>query len=109
MCLKILYDTILSMFLNYMIVVGGVYFSILCLYDLQKDLFSVFLESKGLGLKAAVVRNMDPKRLQMPWRDAVNKRDCGVFTMRHMESFEGQAVKVWDCGLRKGNSDQLRA
>lgn len=51
------------------------------------------------------MRNMDPKRLQMPWRDAVNKRDCGVFTMRHMESFEGQDAKDWGCSLNKGDSE----
>lgn len=78
-----------------------------CNFELQKDLFSAFLESKGLGLKGAVVRNMDPKRLQMPWRDSINKLDCGVFMMCHMESYEGQAVKEWDCSLRKGDLEQL--
>lgn len=43
----------------------------------------------------------------MPWRDAVNKRDCGIFTMRHMESYKGQKSKEWGCGLRKGDTAQL--
>lgn len=70
---------------------------------LQKDLLSEFLDQQGLGIKAARVRNMSVKRLQMPWRDAVNTRDCGVFLMRHMESFQGQLVAEWDCGFVKGD------
>lgn len=42
-----------------------------------------------------------PKRMQMAWCDSRNKIDCGVYLMRHMESFLGQGVLDWDCGLVK--------
>lgn len=75
---------------------------------MQKDLFAEFLEARDLPLKATFVRNMPAIRLQMPWRDTLNTQDCGVFAMRHMESYEGQRVKDWDCGLRKGDKSQLK-
>lgn len=74
----------------------------------QKDLLADFLEARGLPLKAAIVRNFPAKRLQMSWRDTMNTKDCGVFTMRHMESYVGQSVKNWDCGLRRGDPSQLK-
>nr|GMD24012.1 zinc finger BED domain-containing protein RICESLEEPER 2-like [Ipomoea batatas] len=46
---------------------------------------------------------LEPKRMQMPWRDVNNKIDCGVYLMRHMEVFTGQAVSHLDCGLVKGD------
>nr|GEZ46055.1 ulp1 protease family, C-terminal catalytic domain-containing protein [Tanacetum cinerariifolium] len=38
-------------------------------------------------------------------------RDCGIFTMLHMESYMGQTAKRWDCGLvaeSKQQCDMLR-
>nr|GLL17131.1 uncharacterized protein LOC109162486 [Ipomoea trifida] len=43
----------------------------------------------------------------MSWRDNSNKVDCGVFTMRHMETYMGKGTKGWDCGLEKENKEQL--
>nr|GMD81317.1 uncharacterized protein LOC109162486 [Ipomoea batatas] len=40
-------------------------------------------------------------------RDNSNKVDCGVFTMRHMETYMGKGTKGWDCGLEKENKEQL--
>lgn len=47
------------------------------------------------------------KRMQMSWHDSKNKTDCGVYLMRHMESFVGQGVSNWDCGLVKGDYSTL--
>nr|GMD28458.1 zinc finger BED domain-containing protein RICESLEEPER 2-like [Ipomoea batatas] len=33
--------------------------------------------------------------------------DCGVYIMRHMESYAGQGVTEWDCGLVKGDQAAL--
>lgn len=82
--------------------------SLLLLFaNLQKDMLAEFLEGHRLCLKAAMVRNLDPKRLQMSWRDSVNMRDCGVFTIRHMESYIGKSAKEWDCGLLKRDTTKL--
>ncbi|KAJ9551858.1 hypothetical protein OSB04_015903 [Centaurea solstitialis] len=40
-----------------------------------------------------------PKREKMSWRTLGNHVDCAVFMMRHMETYMGQSMKDWDCGL----------
>ncbi|KAL4579419.1 hypothetical protein LXL04_015565 [Taraxacum kok-saghyz] len=51
---------------------------------------------------------LTPKCLKMPWRTTFNKVDCGVFTMRHMETYFGEAsTSKWKCGFTKeGNYQQ---
>ncbi|GJW53916.1 integrase, catalytic region, zinc finger, CCHC-type containing protein [Tanacetum coccineum] len=39
------------------------------------------------------------KILKMKWKTETNFRDCGIFTMLHMESYSGQTASTWDCGL----------
>nr|XP_017226119.1 PREDICTED: uncharacterized protein LOC108202234 [Daucus carota subsp. sativus] len=34
----------------------------------------------------------------MPWQTSWNSTDCGIFVMRHMETFKGDPKK-WDSGL----------
>nr|GMC66490.1 uncharacterized protein LOC109162486 [Ipomoea batatas] len=54
-----------------------------------------------------IVRGLTPARLRMSWRDNDNKIDCGVFAMRHMETYMDKGTKGWECGLEKGNKEQL--
>ncbi|MFS7986942.1 putative Ulp1 protease family catalytic domain, papain-like cysteine peptidase superfamily [Helianthus anomalus] len=50
-------------------------------------------------------------RLKMSWRPVDNKVDCGIFLMRHMETFEGSSLRCWRCGFVKevncGQKEQL--
>ncbi|KAJ0434783.1 putative papain-like cysteine peptidase superfamily [Helianthus annuus] len=50
-------------------------------------------------------------RLKMSWRTVDNKVDCGIFLMRHMETFEGSSLRCWRCGFVKevdcGQKEQL--
>ncbi|KAI3744444.1 hypothetical protein L1987_57525 [Smallanthus sonchifolius] len=39
------------------------------------------------------------KRFEMPWRTTVNNKDCGIFMMRHMETYMGEEEKAWQCGF----------
>ncbi|KAL8209623.1 hypothetical protein R6Q57_006355 [Mikania cordata] len=39
-------------------------------------------------------------RLSLQWRNQINKVDCGVFLMRHMETYRGGLLD-WDCGFCK--------
>lgn len=32
--------------------------------------------------------------------------DCGIYAMRHMETYKGQQVKEWNCGLNSEKSLQ---
>ncbi|GJS74123.1 ulp1 protease family, C-terminal catalytic domain-containing protein [Tanacetum coccineum] len=48
---------------------------------------------------------------KLKWKTKANFRDCGIFTMLHMESYMGQTAKTWDCGLvveSKQQCDMLR-
>ncbi|MFS7912024.1 hypothetical protein Hanom_Chr02g00124981 [Helianthus anomalus] len=39
----------------------------------------------------------------MDWRTESNVIDCGIFAMRHMETYMGQ-LAGWECGLAKENA-----
>lgn len=43
--------------------------------------------------------DLNPVRLSMSWRTENNSCDCGVFCMRHMETYFGEEVFEWQCGL----------
>nr|GMD57236.1 zinc finger BED domain-containing protein RICESLEEPER 2-like [Ipomoea batatas] len=57
--------------------------------------------------RSILCAGVDGKRMQMAWRDSRNKIDCGVFLMRHMETYLGQRISNWDCGLIKGDTLKL--
>ncbi|KAI3814021.1 hypothetical protein L1987_18763 [Smallanthus sonchifolius] len=42
----------------------------------------------------------------MPWQTLENKFDCGVFMMRHMETFKGMTAKDRQCGLTHESEKQ---
>nr|GME13353.1 zinc finger BED domain-containing protein RICESLEEPER 2-like [Ipomoea batatas] len=69
-------------------------------------MLSEFYKIISLG-RSILCAGVDGKRMQMAWRDHKNKIDCGVFLMRHMETYLGQGVKKWDCGLVKGGTSKL--
>lgn len=48
----------------------------------------------------------EPQVLQMPWRTKNNGVDCGVFAMRHMETYMGGGLKNWKSGLLNESTDQ---
>lgn len=45
----------------------------------------------------------------MPWRTTTNAEDCGVFLMRHMETYKGERVEYWNCGLKKSSKGLLQS
>ncbi|KAL8209596.1 hypothetical protein R6Q57_006328, partial [Mikania cordata] len=44
-----------------------------------------------------------PTKLDLPWQTDKNFVYCGVFAMRHMETYKGQPINEWanDCGLKE--------
>uniref|UniRef100_A0A251VEI3 Ulp1 protease family, C-terminal catalytic domain-containing protein n=1 Tax=Helianthus annuus TaxID=4232 RepID=A0A251VEI3_HELAN len=46
---------------------------------------------------------LEPEIMKMSWQTEKNFVDCGVFAMRHMETYTGKHVskKEWDSGLSK--------
>ncbi|XP_019166741.1 PREDICTED: uncharacterized protein LOC109162486 [Ipomoea nil] len=66
----------------------------------------MLIEQKS-AYKGEKVKKLKSKIMKMPWRDAHNKKDCGIFLMRHLETFRGQTTEEWDCGLQRNNKEQL--
>ncbi|VFQ90103.1 unnamed protein product [Cuscuta campestris] len=66
-----------------------------------------FLDQQGFINKAACIRELDPKRIGLPWRDAKQVYDYGVATMRHMETYMGEGAKGCDYGLSNLNHKPL--
>ncbi|KAD1982854.1 hypothetical protein E3N88_42070 [Mikania micrantha] len=57
--------------------------------------------------------NLKPKKLEMPWQTEKNFVNCGIFALRHMETYMGKEMKEWkkDRGILEESSgkqhDQL--
>ncbi|KAL8241159.1 hypothetical protein R6Q59_014514 [Mikania micrantha] len=49
-----------------------------------------------------------PKNPELPWKTKENVEDCGIFCMRHMETYMGGGVKGWKCGLLQESEGQRR-
>ncbi|GJW70099.1 integrase, catalytic region, zinc finger, CCHC-type containing protein [Tanacetum coccineum] len=77
--------------------------------DLKK-LFTRHLKLYG-HQRHSKIQRLKAKILKMKWKTKINFRDCGIFTMLHMESYSGQTASTWDCGLvseSKLQCDMLR-
>ncbi|GKB74694.1 hypothetical protein Tco_0936106 [Tanacetum coccineum] len=66
--------------------------------DLLKKLFARHLKLYGhiRHSKIAKVKQTIPK---LKWKTKENLHDCEIFTMLHMETFNGGPAANWDCGL----------
>nr|GEV95635.1 hypothetical protein [Tanacetum cinerariifolium] len=66
--------------------------------DLLKKLFARHLKQYGhIGnTQVAKVNHTIPK---LKWKTKENFHDCGIFTMLHMETFDGGPASILDCGL----------
>ncbi|CAI9296535.1 unnamed protein product [Lactuca saligna] len=56
--------------------------------------------------KAEMFSHVMPHRLEMPWRTINNNIDCGVFTMRHMETYMGGSMNEFKAGFKNESSAQ---
>ncbi|XP_065859374.1 uncharacterized protein [Euphorbia lathyris] len=44
--------------------------------------------------------------MNMKWRGKTNHNDCGIFLLKHMETYMGQSVNEWDIGLTKNSKEK---
>ncbi|KAK1402241.1 hypothetical protein POM88_001846 [Heracleum sosnowskyi] len=80
-----------------------------------KKHFVKYLKEKDMTWFATSISRMETSYLTMPWQTLQNVIDCGVFFMRHMETYKGDA-KNWETqlkaekkgNLQKGQLDKLR-
>lgn len=54
-----------------------------------------YLSDKGYAHVTKRIRRLKPDYLKMSWQTVYNSTDCGIFLMRHMETFKGD-VKNWE-------------
>ncbi|GJV77623.1 hypothetical protein Tco_1509207 [Tanacetum coccineum] len=66
--------------------------------DLLKKLFASHLRLYGHERHSKIGR-LKARIPKLKWKTKANVKDCGIFTMLHMESYMGQTAKTWDCGL----------
>jgi len=48
-----------------------------------------------------------PTVLKMHWRDGKNRCDCGVYLMRHLETYKGQDLKHWESGFKFESKNRI--
>lgn len=65
---------------------------------LQHSHFINFMHSKDKPHLARRIKKLKPDYVRMPWQTIKNSTDCGIFLMRHMETFNGD-TKNWDTEL----------
>lgn len=46
-------------------------------------------------------KTLRPVVIRMNWQTKDNGLDCGIFLMRHMETYMGGGVSNWTAGLHK--------
>ncbi|GJY88851.1 hypothetical protein Tco_0503479 [Tanacetum coccineum] len=68
-------------------------------HEIRKDLMRLIFESH-----VARVKHTIPK---VKWKTKENFYDCGIFTMLHMENFNGGPASDFDCGLPVESQLQL--
>nr|GMD71886.1 disease resistance protein RPP13-like isoform X6 [Ipomoea batatas] len=73
----------------------------------QKLLLNKYFKSVGEGFKSGMCLSLEIKMMSMKYRNTKNKVYCGVYVMWHMESYSGEGVGSWECGLAKGDRTEL--
>ncbi|GKB36921.1 ulp1 protease family, C-terminal catalytic domain-containing protein [Tanacetum coccineum] len=77
-------------------------------HEIRKDLMRLIFESHLYGhprhAMVARVKHTIPK---LKWKTKENLYDCGIFTMLHMENFNGGPASDFDCGLPVESQLQL--
>ncbi|CAI9297561.1 unnamed protein product [Lactuca saligna] len=76
-----------------------------CKTDVTKEYIVDYLKSQNHP-KAEMFSHVMPHRLEMPWRTINNNIDCGVFTMRHMETYMGGSMNEFKVGFKNESSAQ---
>ncbi|KAK1353755.1 hypothetical protein POM88_052120 [Heracleum sosnowskyi] len=61
--------------------------------------FVKYLMESKLELMANSLKNVKPNYMVMPWQTLNNYKDCGIFLMRHMETYKGDQ-NAWITNLK---------
>ncbi|KAL4575467.1 hypothetical protein LXL04_022311 [Taraxacum kok-saghyz] len=86
----------------------------LMVFDLKKVQVIILDNRKGMVLEnygvlpSLVLRKEVPKVVKMTCQTTANRMDCGIFVMRHMESYRGGPLGKYDCGLMRESEEQSK-
>ncbi|KAL4569140.1 hypothetical protein LXL04_024771 [Taraxacum kok-saghyz] len=72
-------------------------------YDLDV-LFQLYLDSVKHP-KRSQMKRVRPVKFIMSWMTRSNYTDCGIFLMRHMETYKGEELQDWDVNLKVEDPD----
>ncbi|KAI3699561.1 hypothetical protein L2E82_43962 [Cichorium intybus] len=72
-------------------------------YDV-KILFTLYVDELN-HKKANCIKRAKPMSGCMEWTTKYNNIDCGVFLMRHMETYKGEDLDKWNIGFETENED----
>ena len=67
-----------------------------------------FLEKNVCKKKADLLKDKKKvplQRLEMSWRDGTNKKDCGLYVMRHMETYYGNGMDGWETRIKPNDNE----
>lgn len=66
------------------------------------------MENAGESARIQKMKSVKAQLVDIPWVDSSNNTDCGIYVMRHMETFMGDCSTKWKSGLKKGNKRQMQ-
>nr|GMD17514.1 uncharacterized protein LOC109153584 [Ipomoea batatas] len=67
--------------------------------------FAKYLHRKGHTNLVEKIKNLPVELVKMNWRTADNKTDCGLYCMRHMETYMGNPQ--WKCSFTPKKTNDL--
>lgn len=70
----------------------------MCLFVKQHECFCHWLLIYNVPKESEII-NLQPRIVRMGWQTLTNGVDCGVFAMRHMETYMGNLF-TWKVRLR---------
>lgn len=74
-----------------------------CIFiQLQKKAFHEMIQEQRAECDSAGA-SLQRKVLEVSWRDNDNTTDCGVYLLKHMETYRGQPAEEWEIGLKVGD------
>ncbi|XP_057769044.1 uncharacterized protein LOC130989101 [Salvia miltiorrhiza] len=76
--------------------------------SMLRNMFVDFMEKNGHSKRVQKLKKASIDMLDLPWVDPENDTDCGIYVMRHMETFKGEYSGKWITGMKRNSKQQMR-
>ena len=70
-------------------------------------MFGRYLQDIKHFMAFSVMYEMEFVDQYMTWKTRGNSNDCGIFLMRHMETYKGGPLAQWKCGFKMESVEQI--